>query len=176
VVHVPPSGHGGIDARWLSQEARAVIATRPPDANGYSPFTDTSDDVRTRRANRLAHMESAHGGAAADLRVSELSRRAYRDLVADCRVRGVPVAFYFTAESPTFRGWYSAKSLETVAAFRRFLSDELGCPVFVPRAADFDEDDFGDGIHMIPRGATKYSRWLADAHLRSWLTQVGAAP
>jgi hypothetical protein len=132
--------------------------------------------VRERRAHRLEHAYSGHGRAAANLQVSELSLRAYRALVADCRARGVRVAFYLTAESPTFRSWYSPASLEAVAAFRRFLSEELGCPVFVPRAADFTEDDFGDGFHMVPQGATKYSRWLADAHLRPWLARTGGAP
>jgi hypothetical protein len=34
----------------------------------------------------------------------------------------------------------------------------------------FTESDFADGHHMLPRAAAAYSSWLAERHLRPWLT------
>ncbi|MFO0823844.1 MAG: hypothetical protein U0792_12135 [Gemmataceae bacterium] len=47
-------------------------------------------------------------------------------------------------------------------------------PVFSPWQ-DGTEDEFMDGHHMLKHGAERYSRWLADTHLKPWLSLVSAA-
>ncbi len=155
---------------WLPWESRVSGVWRFLDSRGFYPYPGNPDAIASRRAARLEVTHRTHVGLVANLRVSELTLRSYRQLVADCRARGIPVAFYLSPESPTFRSWYTPQSRETLRAFCRCLSEELGCRVF--EAPDLVEDDFADGHHMLPTGAAKYSRWLAEAHLKPWLAKV----
>jgi hypothetical protein len=91
-----------------------------------------------------------------------------RALVAECRGAGIPVAFFVTPESPAFRSWYTPESRAALAAYTRVLTDELGCPVFLP-PDDFAEHDFADGHHMLPHAAARFTRHLTDTHLKPWL-------
>jgi hypothetical protein len=50
----------------------------------------------------------------------------------------------------------------------RALTTAIGIPVF-PAPDELTDDDFADGYHLRARGAAKYSRWLADHHLKPWL-------
>ena len=70
-----------------------------------------------------------------------------------------------------FRSWYSPESQAAVAAFCRTLTEELGCPVFAAPEG-YAETDFADGHHMLPPAARRYSRDLADRHLKPWLAQA----
>ena len=47
----------------------------------------------------------------------------------------------------------------------------MGVRVF-PAPEHLDEADFMDGYHLLPAGAAKYSRWLADNHLKPWLAEA----
>ena len=118
-------------------------------------------------------MRKTYAGQLRGLRVSELSDRAYRDLVAECRAAGVPVAFFLTPESPVYRTWYSPDGRAALAAFTRVLADELGCPVF-DAPTDYREEDFADGHHMLPPAARRFSRNLAERHVRPWLASARA--
>ena len=91
------------------------------------PYEKTSDEFRERRR---ASEEKGYKAGLHDLNVSELSEQAVRGIVADCRLRGIEVAFYTMPESPSFRSWYSPESRARLAAFKAILRDELGCPVF----------------------------------------------
>jgi hypothetical protein len=132
------------------------------------PFDTVSDEYRERKRGE---MEKNYARGNRTLRVSELSESSFRRLIADCRAEGVPVAFFLTPESPVFNSWYTPESRAAVTAFCRMLTDELGCPVFVA-PEEFAEEDFADGHHMLPRAAHRFSRDLADNHLKPWLAQV----
>ncbi|HEY1190720.1 MAG TPA: hypothetical protein VGE74_24020, partial [Gemmata sp.] len=122
-----------------------------------------------RRARKRGEMRDTYGPALGDLRVSAATEGAYRGLVADCRARGVPVAFYLAPESPVYRTWYAPQSRAALAAFVRMLRDELGCPVF-DAPTDFVEEDFADGHHILRPAAARFSRDLAERHLGAWLS------
>ena len=141
--------------------------TRPDGFLPY-PFETVTDEYRARKRAETAKTYAAVNG---NLFVSPLSDRAYRDLVADCRAAGIPVAFFLTPESPVFRGWYTPEARAAVAAFSRVLSDDLGAPVF-DAPTDYGEDDFADGHHMLPPAARRFSRELADRHIGPWLASV----
>ena len=162
---------GSVAPKW--QRVRSTDYPWPTlDRVGFVPYP--YDEVPAEhRERRRATMEKHYAGAVHDLRVSPLSDRAYRDLVADCRAAGVPVAFFLAPESPVFRSWYSPAGRAALAAFTRVLSDELGCPVF-DAPTDYAEEDFADGHHMLPPAARRFSRDLADRHLRPWLAAVQA--
>lgn len=137
------------------------------DARGFLGYPDgvATDE---RRAAKLADVHRTYGPTLADLRVSAATDAAYRGLVADARVRGVPVAFFLAPESPTYRSWYTPQSHAELGAFTRTLRDELGCPVF-DAPIDFAEEDFADGHHILRPAAARFSRALADKHLKAWL-------
>jgi hypothetical protein len=136
------------------------------DELGYCPYP--MGDIEGQREARTEYTRRGYASGLQNVRATELSDRCYRDLIADCRAAGLPVAFFITPESPEFRSWYTAHSRVAVADYIRTLREELGCPVFVA-PEDYAESDFADGHHILPDGAARYSRWLADEHLRPWL-------
>ncbi len=135
--------------------------------SGY-PSGKATDELRERKR---AKMHRTYGNPLGALRVSAATEEAYRGLVADCRERGVRVAFFFTPESPVFQSWYSPESRAALTAFTRMLSEELGCPVF-GAPTNYAEDDFADGHHILRPAASRFSRELADRHLRPWFAEV----
>ncbi|VTR97715.1 Uncharacterized protein OS=Singulisphaera acidiphila (strain ATCC BAA-1392 / DSM 18658 / VKM B-2454 / MOB10) GN=Sinac_5817 PE=4 SV=1 [Gemmata massiliana] len=139
------------------------------DAWGFSAYPQAVSPADRERKRDYAF--ACYGPVVRDLRVSELAERAVRDLVSDCRAAGVPVAFYLSPESPIFQSWYSPESRSALGAFARMLSDELKCPVF-DAPTDFAEEDFADGHHALRRTAARFSRGLADRHLRPWLESI----
>lgn len=160
---------GHLDPEWQPWDARIDAVWGLIDDRGFGryPHPAVSDSDRDRRRARAHESYRAVEG---ELRVSALSDRCYRDLVADCRAAGVPVAFFLAPESPAFRGWYSPAARAAVASFCQVLRDELKCPVF-DAPENYAEEDFADGHHMLPAAAARFSRWLADAHLRAWLAE-----
>ncbi|OWK42972.1 hypothetical protein FRUB_02571 [Fimbriiglobus ruber] len=105
----------------------------------------------------------------ADFRIAPLPDRAYRDLLALCRARGIPVAFYVMPESPTFRGWYPPAARERIRSYYR----ELGVPVF--DASDWigDETMFADGHHLMRHGATAFSERFGRECVGPWIRNGG---
>ena len=71
-------------------------------------------------------------------------------------------------ESPAFRALYTPAARACIADYSRTLARDLGVPVF-PAPEHLPESDFPDGFHLFPDGAARFSRWLADEHLKPWL-------
>jgi hypothetical protein len=104
--------------------------------------------------------------------VGLMNIHALRELVSRCRREGIAVAFLWAPESPTFRGKYTREGLEVLAGFERFAAEEFGVDIFPAPNGLLTDDDFADAVHLLPKGAIKYSRWLADSHLKPWLARV----
>jgi hypothetical protein len=85
------------------------------------------------------------------------------------------VAFVVPPVSPEFRSWFKPRAWAAADACLRNLADGLAVPVF-PSPAGFAESEFVDGHHMLPPAAARYSRWLAETHLKPWLARKGGAP
>jgi hypothetical protein len=128
----------------------------------------------TERPASLARARAALGRARTEFAPTELNGRVLGDVVARCRAEGVAVAFFWSPESPAYRSWLAPGVHTGVAAYHARLESELGVTVFpAPPDGVLVEDDFADGFHLLGRGAEKYSRWLADAHLTPWLRSQG---
>jgi hypothetical protein len=140
------------------------------DAYGFTPYPASIVTPEYRERKR-AEVEKTYSHSVRTLTPSALSDRAYRDLIADCRAWGIPLAFFVPPESPIFRSWYGPEARAGLAAYARVLSEELGCPVF-DAPTDYSEEDFADGHHMLPVAAHRFSRWLAEQHLKAWLAPV----
>jgi hypothetical protein len=115
-------------------------------------------------------VRSRHAESINTLAPDAIADGVYRDLVAWCAARGVAVAFCWAPESPAYRQLYGPGGRAKCETLGRILAGDLGAPLFP--APELPEGDFVDGFHLTPAGAEKYSRWLADNHLRSWMSEV----
>jgi hypothetical protein len=141
------------------------------DRYGFTPHHMESPTPAYRKAlYERAHR--VHGPAFAGAPVSPGTEQSLRDVVERCVREGIPVACFWAPESVTYRSWYSDAARAEMNRFETWLRTEIGVPVF-PAPADLPDTDFVDGFHMIKSGAEKYSRWLAETHLKGWLARHG---
>lgn len=158
---------------WQSNQRRLDFTWERMDAFGFVPFpADHVADADRKKA--LADTRKKFAAGFRGRPPGPASERGYRDLIARCQAEGIPIAFFVAPESPQFRKWYSPAALKAEAEFHQSLRD-LGVPVF-PAPTDLTEEDFSDGYHMLRSGAEKYSRWLAENHLKPWLIRKGGTP
>lgn len=139
------------------------------DRYGYRP-------LRTENV-RIAEFKA---GATVDLKnhpftlacpIGDTANRALRLLITHLRERGIIVGLYWMPESPTYRKLYTTEGRAIGENYAKQLAREYGLTVF-PAPEDLSDDDFSDGYHLLNDGAVKYSRWLAENHLKRWLTDV----
>ncbi len=140
------------------------------DRYGWTPFPERvmTEELRVRMIKKA---RDDHEKTVNNLSRGPISDRALRDLVARCRAERIPVAVAWAPESATYRAMYTARGLAEIEADTRMLTTELGVPVF-PAPDHMGARDFTDGYHLLPAGAAKYSRWLADHHLKPWLADA----
>lgn len=159
--------------RWVPWAVRVDFQWDTLAADGFIPFPHANPSPELR-ATATDHARREYSQAFASFRPGEASVRALRDLVARCRAEGVPVAFAVPPVSPVFRAWFRPRAWAAADACLHDLARELGVPVFTP--PDFPDEAFVDGHHMLPAAAARYSRWLAEAHLKPWLVRLGGLP
>jgi len=155
--------------RWQPWPSRFEFQWTSLDADGFQPITEVGAESRARAT---AHARREYAGAFAHFAPAAASVRAVRHLVAQCREDGIPVAFAVPPVSPAFRSAYAPGVFSEGEAHLSALARRLDVPLF-PAPRDMTEDDFLDGHHVYRHGAERYSRWLADNHLRPWLAAVG---
>jgi hypothetical protein len=136
-------------------------------AHGYVPCLIQYPEADRPRI--LADIRHKHDGIN-HLPLRPTARRVFRDLVERCHSEGIAVAFFWAPESPEFRSWYRPEAAKNAAGTEEFIRQKLGCEVF-PGPVHLAEGDFADGYHLLRPGAEKYSRWLAEQHLKPWLTK-----
>jgi hypothetical protein len=158
---------------WQPPRVRAEFVWEQMDAFGFTPHPSAavSDEDRARL---YPHARRAARRAVNGFTPGDVPDRVLRDVVGRCRSEGIAVAFFRAPESPAYRSWYSAKSRAALEDYCRGLGTRLGVEVF-PAPDHLEETDFADGDHLLRHGAEKYSRWLADTHLRPWLVRQGVA-
>jgi hypothetical protein len=81
---------------------------------------------------------------------------ATRDLLYECRERGIPIVMLIAPEDSRFRSWYGPGVDETIREFSAQLSEDFSVPVVDARAWCPDED-FLDPHHLTPEGARKFT-------------------
>ncbi|HEY1191966.1 MAG TPA: hypothetical protein VGE74_30330, partial [Gemmata sp.] len=139
------------------------------DRHGYSPLhpDHVSDEFRrAARESMPTHRAIINGDV-----VDEFAVRALRLIADRCRAERIAFAVAWAPESPAYRAMYDPAGLAARADFERWLNAELGARVF-SSPEHLEEEDFADGYHLFPAGAARYSRWLADAHLRPWFAEA----
>jgi hypothetical protein len=163
---------------WQRPTQRIEFTWEAMDDRGFAPnpFAMVPDEVRSSRSRDI---RTVHARTFASFAPGERTGVVFRGWVDRCRAEGTPVAFFWAPEALSCRALYSPVSLEAIATYSRQLSEEFGSPVF-PLPTHLEEADFADGFHLLKPGAEKYSRWLAENHLKPWLAKVlrgqGGAP
>ena len=152
---------------WQTWSQRRAFVWERTDRYGFAPH-HLSDAPPAPRAEASRRAAADHARALAGRPAGAVSVQALADLVARCRADGIAVAFCWAPESPAYRARYSPAARAAAAACEARFTRAFGVPVF-PAPDHLAEDDFLDGYHLLRRGAERYSRWLADEHLRPWL-------
>jgi hypothetical protein len=109
---------------------------------------------------RKAHQyELIHGLYAETMRsfaIDPTLATATRDLLHECRERGIGVVMLIAPEDSRFRSWYGPGVDETIRGFSARLSEEFSVPVVDAREWCPDED-FLDPHHLTPEGAREFT-------------------
>jgi hypothetical protein len=129
---------------------------------------------RERRRELEADVRWRHARALKSFAPGPTPEPVYRNLIERCRAEGIAVAFFWAPTSPAYQSWHTPASLAAIEEYKRWFAATFPVPVF-PAAEHLEELDFADGYHLLAHGAAKYSRWLADHHLRPWLISQGLA-
>ena len=157
---------------WQLREDFIWHQMRP---GGWMPyfFAEVSDD---RRANGLATARGQYVPYFHDFEIGPTPDRAYRDLIATCRDRGIRVAFYVMPESPTFRSWYPPAVRTRIDAYFRDLTRDTGAPLFDASAWFDDETAFADGHHLLRHAAAAFSRRFGADCVGPWVRRGSVTP
>ena len=152
---------------WVPPALREDAGGDRLDAYGFLPHLARASQphlLESARAHYFANSSRA-------VPVTEEADQAVQTLIAVCRDWGVDVAYLSTPESPAFRGFYTPRERAVAAAYKCQLSHGSRVDV-LPAPEHLTEGDFADGHHLLRAGAEKYSRWLAETHLKPWLAQL----
>ena len=139
------------------------------DPVGFCPLPPelvTADSLAEARAAMPAHRAVIN-----ECPIGDVSERAHRAILARCKAEGIAVALCWQPESPAYRAMYTPAGRAVGDAYAARLATDFGVPVFAA-PTHLADDDFADGYHLIEDGAERYSRWLADAHLKPWLAEA----
>ncbi len=151
---------------WVPAKLQETAGGSKMDSYGFLPHRKEASNK-----NALARARSKYFGERPLLdRVPEEADRSIRDLVSLCRSEGVETALFWVPESPAFREFYGPLERSVAHDYGLRLAREEKLAVF-PAPDHLPESDFFDGHHLLGHGAAKYSRWLADTHLKPWLAR-----
>lgn len=93
------------------------------------------------------------------LRLDPRSDTALRELLAECRQRGIRVAMILMPEHSLTRGWYSPQASALVQDYLSRLQREVQVPIVDSRDWVSD-DEFADSCHMSQKGVPAFCRRL----------------
>jgi hypothetical protein len=150
---------------WLPGTKRLDFEWTGLDERGWLRYpTDTIPEAERR--TRIAEAGQSYRNQLAHFRIGATSDRALRDIAARCRRDGIRLAFYLMPEGPAFASWYPPGVRDAFYAYAERLSKETGAALF-DSSAGFAEGEFADSHHLLPGGARRFSRKLAEEHLRA---------
>ncbi len=156
---------------WVLPGQERNLETERMDEFGFQscPFSDPTPE---QRRSALDVSRKTYEKLFNRTQINPAVDFALAALVARCRALDVPIAFFRIPESVTFRSWFTPASIAAGNAYADHLTQTHGVPIF-PSPELLVETDFADGYHLVQHGAERYSRWLADTHLRPWLASQG---
>ncbi|MCZ2342267.1 MAG: DUF1574 domain-containing protein [Bacteroidales bacterium] len=156
---------GGSMLHWKS---RQDFMWKQMIGRGWLPYFFTEIPPE-KRAQGIADAHVQYMDYFRQYSISPLSDRSYRDLLAECRLQGIRVAFFVMPESATFRSWYPPGAEAQATAYLQSLSQEFSVPVFDASAWFPDGKAFADGHHLMRQGAEAFSRRFGPECVGPWV-------
>jgi hypothetical protein len=150
---------------WLPLDPMA--GSGPMDKLGWA--YDLPEDLdQDQRGYATVALRSIFDMSLRHFRVSDVSDRAMRQMLAVCRREGIEVLFVVMPEGSEFRDYYRPGAEADLDAYLARLSRECSVPVVDTRDWMADEG-FADSIHLLPAAAADFTRRLGRDVLRPWL-------
>lgn len=149
-------------------ETRTDFLWREMRSTGWGPFYPV-EWTAERRAQHTAGARKGYAAVLGSFRPSPVAVGAYRDMLAECRDRGIRAAVLVMPESPEFRSWYAPETRVKVRECLAGLSAEFGVPVFDTSAWVDDEAAFMDGHHLLGPAAERFSERLGRECIGPWV-------
>ncbi len=159
------SHFAGSMLHWKSRQDFLWKQMKP---DGWMPYF-FPDVPPEKRAKGVEEVHAQFAGYFPNYHIAPIPDRAYRDLLALCRDRGIKVAFYVMPESPAFRSWYPPGSKELARQYLGGLSREYGTPVFDASEWLNDPTAFADAHHLLRHGAEAFSARFGQECVGPWL-------
>ncbi|MGH2604766.1 MAG: hypothetical protein ACRDJ9_35910, partial [Dehalococcoidia bacterium] len=145
---------------WLPLSQRSEAMWKHIDDWGWLPGREGATPEERQRS--IPPTASYYVPLFASYEVSAVADRALRQLVAECRAQGIPVALLYLPEGAVFRSFMTPESIRLSDEYLRQVVDELKLPVIDARGW-VPDDDLPDGFHLTQDGAAKFTRKLRTA-------------
>jgi hypothetical protein len=159
---------GRLAPSWLPYHQR-YDWSRGPDPRGWSPILEL-DPSPEQRAKRLERARQEYEQRLRNWRVSPPAERAVRDLLHLARQHRVTVLMIWMPEGPSFQRHYSPASRQKMGQWLEQLAAEA--EVRVVDCRDWmAEEDFSDGHHLLPAGAVRWTRRIAQEVLANMVRE-----
>ena len=150
---------GRLAPSWLPYHQR-YDWSRGPDPWGWSPIIDL-DSSAEQRARRVERARQEYEHRLRHWNVSPFAERAVRDLLVLAQQHHVRVLLIWMPEGPSFQRLYSLQARQKMERWVEKLAAEAD--VRVVDCRDWmAEEDFSDGHHLLPSGAVRWSRRIAE--------------
>jgi hypothetical protein len=142
----------------IEEMTRSASNCLPADRGGWFvlPWETTTPEAKQRA---LRDGEEKIRPLVQPVRIDPRSDAALREMLAECRQRGIKVALIFMPEPSRTRGWYTPEARAIVRDYLNRLQHDYPVPIIDTRQWVRD-DDFSDSCHMRQRGVPSFSERL----------------
>ncbi len=145
---------------WLPYNQRTEAMWEKIDDWGWLPGHEKANAEERQKAMTAA--AGYYVPLFAHYEVSPTADRALRQLVAECRDHGVPVALVYLPESTAFRAFMPPEAVRRADEHLARIRTELDLPLLDARGW-LSDDELPDGFHPLWDGAATLTRKLAAA-------------
>jgi hypothetical protein len=159
---------------WVPFMRRQDMGWRPLNKLGWLPNSQTAAGSIDQHRLQVERLHSIYGPIMRRYRVSDVSDRALRELLKRCQRRRIAVALLLMPEGSDLRALYPASVQTDLDRYMARISREYQVPVIDGRLGAPDSD-FSDGFHLLPGGATRFTRRLGTEALQPLLKGHRAA-
>jgi hypothetical protein len=130
----------------------------PSDSGGWFPLPWETTTPEAKR-NALLDGDEKLRPLVQPVRIDPRSDAALRELLTECRQRGIKTALILMPEPNLTRGWYTPLGRTVIRHYLTRLRQEYSVPIVDCRTWVMD-DDFSDSCHMSQKGVPAYCERL----------------
>lgn len=148
-----------INARWIQWKHRQEALWQNIDAWGWLPGIPDDPSAYNRGLRMTKCYETYYQKLFNGFTFGPTSDRAFREIIALARERGIRVGLVYLPESEDFRAWYPPEVKRGADEYLARLTSEMHVPVIDARAW-LPNDATCDGFHLFKPYAAEFSRRL----------------